>query len=210
MSALAAEYADWLIDHNTGQRKTIAHTPLPRAEGRWVVCFHEAAHAVVGLAYTMQLDHTGVVEWTDDQVRYHHTGRTRWVALDVPVVRFAVVCAAGECASLRYLRGSGDWSPEAAAAAVTGADGDRHHVITATAHTRHPIGRDHTPPGGSSWAQIAAIADTVIGHLWHPITAVATALHTQFQLSGDQVAALTYLSQSALTRETHSHTRGDL
>ncbi|MFE1231699.1 hypothetical protein [Streptomyces sp. NPDC058745] len=104
----------------------------------------------------------------------------------------AAQAAAGTLAEVRYLMTSGLWTPERAAACD--ADHDRRHAIDIAAESGHSIAWGHVPPGGKSWGQVRGMALRKVGHLWREIRTVAHAMNEHTKLTGEQIAAMTGLT----------------
>jgi hypothetical protein len=185
----AVDFADWW-NFNDGRPKPMRKTELTREQSRMDIAVHEAAHAVVGLAYGMNLEYTGVLEQeTGDQ--WNMTGRTRWGNCSVPCLRYAVMAAAGLRAEVRYLAGQG----LSAAEALGGASDDRQVAFADLAHSNFPLRETGAPGRAMTWPEVEDAADHAIGLLWQQINTVAIAMYAAPDglLTGDQVAALTLI-----------------
>jgi hypothetical protein len=189
--SLSAPEPEILLDH-TGALRPSVPSPLTAEQIHRGVCFHEAGHAVVDLAFGFHLDFTQAYRWTQDGYP-QYTGYTQVEVGSAPALRLAVGFAAGEVADLRHLRERGLWSPETAVVAVS--DHDRDQALDCLADCGFPIAADHTPRGGMAWSEVLDTARHVVDLLWPLVTVVADALyaHPDGLLTGEQVAALVHL-----------------
>jgi hypothetical protein len=194
VSAVALEFADWLYMNDGSPKPDIASSLTYRQVVR-SIAVHEAAHAVVGLAYDMSLKRAGVLEWTEGDRRFA-TGRTSWNNCFVPELRYAVMCAAGARADLRHLRAAGLLTAQTARGAADSGTDDRRTAVTALAASRFPL-RDSGARRGMWWTEVEQMADAAVGRLWKQITAVADAMVAGGVLTGDRIAALACLPNPA-------------
>ncbi|MFE2550541.1 hypothetical protein [Streptomyces sp. NPDC059355] len=190
MSHLTPEPED-LLDH-TGQPRPTQGMDLAEGEIRSAMAFHEAGHAVLGIAYGMHAERVTLFTWQDPHQGTLVTGSTSWNASGIRPWRFAAQCAAGEAAQVHFLREQGLWTPKRAAALE--AVHDRELAVDVLAQWGFLLGRDHTPAGGKSWAVVQAIAARSVALLWPGITAVAHALEAHDELIGDDAARLAGLA----------------
>lgn len=182
---------DMLLDHR-GAAKTHRESALNYEQARLGVAFHEAAHAVVAMAYGMHITTSEVMAWAPEPGRYTLTGRTGVDCHATPTWHFAAQCAAGEVAQVQYLMVYGLWTPERASACF--AEHDREHAIDIVTECGGQLARHHVPLGGKSWAQVRGMARRRVGFLWREIRTTAHAMNERTVLTGDEIAALTGLT----------------
>lgn len=137
---------------------------LSRDQERQMVCTHEAAHAVMYMAYGHRVKYIAVHEDQDA-----HGCKAEMVP--APAYgewwEFALHTACGERASDRWLREAGLWTPERAWAAEREAGKDRARTaeyVELGAHTEMTYGsagREHT-----DYAVISDQADVTLDRLW--------------------------------------------
>ncbi|MEU1130838.1 hypothetical protein ABZ383_13415 [Streptomyces sp. NPDC005900] len=179
-----------LADHK-GVPRAYLHMPLSYEQARLGMAFHEAGHAVLALAYGMILHTSEVIAWEPKKGSWAVTGNTAWQGNNTPPWRFAAMCAAGQVAHVDYLMTYGLWTPERALACS--AAHDRAQAIDVLTAHGVPIGADHVPEGGKSWAMVRGMARRKVSHLWREIHTVAHAMNEHTKLTGDDIAALTGL-----------------
>ncbi|MER5308151.1 hypothetical protein ABT034_10215 [Streptomyces sp. NPDC002773] len=181
-----------LLDHN-GQPKPWLDTSLDYEAARLGMAFHEAGHAVLAMSYGVHVTTSEVIAWnvTDDG-GYSLTGKTGFQAANVWPWHFAAQCAAGTLAEVQYLMAYGLWTPQRAAACA--AVHDREQAIDTLAAHGYLLGRDHVPAGGKSWDMVRGMARQKIGLLWREIRTAAHAMNENTKLTGDQIAAMTGLT----------------
>ncbi|MFF4642211.1 hypothetical protein [Streptomyces sp. NPDC001389] len=185
-----------LLDHRGAPRPRM-ETSLDYEHARLGLAFHEAGHAVLSMAYGFHVLASQVIAWEPEPGRYTVTGNTSFqVQGQIPVWRFAAQAAAGQAAQVRYLMAYGLWTPDRAAACA--ADHDREHAIDVLDGLGVRLGRDHVPVGGKSWAMVRGVASRKIGYLWREIRTVAHAMAEHDKLTGDEIAALTGLTNPAI------------
>ncbi|MET9697743.1 hypothetical protein ABZY31_12530 [Streptomyces sp. NPDC006529] len=189
----APEYEE-LLDHK-GSPRAVVDMALSYEQTRLITAFHEAGHAVLSMACGMHVVVSEVVAWQRPE-GWSVTGRTNTDARDIDPWEYAAECAAGELASLHWLRTNGLWTPERAASCV--ADHDREQAIDVLASNGYGLGRDHTPEGGKSWAAVQAMAVARMHRMWGEITAVAHAMDAQDTLTGAEIADLTGMTNRPL------------
>ncbi|MFD6811570.1 hypothetical protein, partial [Streptomyces anthocyanicus] len=170
---------------------------LTYAQARLGTAFHEAGHAVLAMSYGFPVVSSEVIAWTIENDGWGLTGNTVTAPSEVHAWRYAAMCAAGALANVRYLMIHGLWTPEQAAACA--AVHDREQAIdTLTAHG-FPLCLDHVPAGGKSWGQVQGMAARKVGHLWREIRTVAHAMNENTKLTGEQIAAMTGLTNAPMT-----------
>ncbi|MER5309939.1 hypothetical protein ABT034_19400 [Streptomyces sp. NPDC002773] len=180
-----------LLDHN-GQPKPWLEMPLDYEAARLGMAFHEAGHAVLAMSYGIHVTTSEVIAWNVTDDGYALTGKTGFNAANVWPWHFAAHCAAGQVAQVQYLMAYGLWTPERAAACA--AEHDREHAIDALAAHGYLLGRHHVPAGGKSWGMVQGMARQKIALLWREIRTAAHAMNEHTQLTGDQIAAMTGLT----------------
>ncbi|MEU9414882.1 hypothetical protein [Streptomyces sp. NPDC048272] len=183
-----------LLDHK-GNPRAVADLALSYEQSRLNLAFHEAGHAVLSMACGMHIIKSEVIAW-ERPGGLSVTGRTDHDARNIDPWEFAAQCAAGELASLHSLRIQRLWTPERAAACA--ADHDRELAIDLLGSFGYQLGRHHTPKGGKSWAAVQAMAMARMHRMWDEIAAVAHAMDERDVLTGDEIAALTGLTNRPL------------
>jgi hypothetical protein len=160
--------AAWLSPIPVSVDQIMALTP---DQERRMVCTHEAAHAVVYMAYGHRIEYIAVHE---DQ------GEHGCKAEMIPAVaygewwEFALHTACGERASDRWLREAGLWTPERAWAVEREAGEDRARTaeyVDLGAHaemTYGSAGREHT-----DYAVIGDQADAILDRFWPQVLRLA-------------------------------------
>lgn len=194
MKALPAEYAHVLTDH-TGAVRPASFNPQTLAEARLGMAVHEAAHAVLGLLYGLHVVSTEIIQWDRPDGGWALTGQTSFEGTNLCPWKLAAYMAAGEVAHRKHLGHLG-WSRKQADAVAT-SDHDRDYAIDVLARHGFHLGRDHTPPGGRSWASVQGQALDAVTACWQQITTVARAVEADTKLHGDTVAALAGLPNAA-------------
>ncbi|WP_372412829.1 hypothetical protein [Streptomyces luteireticuli] len=148
-------------------------TPQQIARG---LAFHEAAHAVIGMAAGMPLVRTRIVRTTQDG-RPVLSGATAWAPNSAQPFDFAVMSLAGQTADLRQLAEAGLLTAQTAAWADSAHD--RHLATTGLATIGYEIRPSGPAPAyGTTWAAVADEAERRVTALWPQITAVAQAMLT--------------------------------
>ncbi|MET8506030.1 hypothetical protein ABZV60_15415 [Streptomyces sp. NPDC004787] len=184
-----------LLDHQGNQRATV-EMGLGYEQARLGTAFHEAGHAVVAMAYGVHVVSSEVVAWFPEPGRYAVTGQTFYEFRPSMPWQFAAQCAAGTLAEVEYLLTHGLWTPQRAASCD--AEHDREQAIDMLAGNGHCLGRDRVPAGGKSWGQVRGMARRRVGLLWREIRTVAHAMNEHTKLTGDQIAAMTGLTNAPL------------
>lgn len=182
------------VDH-TGAPIPSVDMPLTYEQARLGLAFHEAAHAVLSMAYGMHVITSEVIAWEPEPGRFGVTGNTRHQTHDTPPWHYAAQCAAGEIAHVNYLMAYGLWTPERAAACA--AAHDRELAIDVLAQFGYRLGHGTVPEGGKSWGMVQGMARRKVGHLWREIRTVAHAMDENTVLTGDEITALTGLVNPA-------------
>ncbi|WP_008414364.1 hypothetical protein [Streptomyces sp. SM8] len=182
---------DMLLDHR-GTAKTSRESALDYEQARLGVAFHEAGHAVVAMSYGMNITTSEVMAWFPEPGQYAVTGATVVNYHATPAWHFAAQCAAGEVAQVQYLMVYGLWTPERALACS--AEHDREQAIDVVTECGGQLARHHVPLGGKSWGQVRGMARRRVGFLWREIRTAAHAMNERTVLTGDEIAALTGLT----------------
>ncbi|MFF9249244.1 hypothetical protein [Streptomyces globisporus] len=195
MSVLTAPASDVLLDHRGNERPTF-ESGLTYEQSRLGLAFHEAGHAVVAMAYGMHVITSEVIAWFPDADRWGVTGSTSLEAHAALPWQFAAQSAAGTVAQVRYFMTYGLWTPDIALSCA--AEHDREMAIDVLADFGHRLGRNHVPTGGKSWGQVRGMARRRITHLWREIHAAAHAMNETTVLTGDEIAAITGLTNPPL------------
>ncbi|WP_326799295.1 hypothetical protein OG946_31210 [Streptomyces sp. NBC_01808] len=180
-----------MADHTDRQRACF-NVSLSYEQTRLGMAFHEAGHAVLSLAYGIRVTEAEVIAWRPEEGGWRVTGRTGHEANNISPWHFAAMGAAGSLAQVEYLLRYGLWTPESAAACA--AEHDRELAVDTLARHGIVLGRDHVPEGGKSWGMVRGMARRKVTHLWHEIRTVARALNERDRLTGDEIAALTGLT----------------
>ncbi|KOG20007.1 MULTISPECIES: hypothetical protein [Streptomyces] len=186
-----APTSDLLLDHRGNTRPTF-EMPLDYEQARLGLAFHEAGHAVLAMTYGVHVVSSEVVAWFPEPDRYTVSGLTTFDVDCVDAWHYAAQCAAGEIAQVQYLMAYGLWTPERALACA--ADHDRERAVDVLAQFGYLLGRDHVPAGGKSWGMVRGMARFKVGRLWREIRTVAHAMDENTKLTGDQIAAMTGLT----------------
>ncbi|MZE56038.1 hypothetical protein GTY86_33175 [Streptomyces sp. SID5770] len=185
-----------LVDHRGRPRPGIP-TGLTHDQALLGTAFHEAGHAVLALVHGMHLVTSEIVAWMSASGQSTVTGRTNFSAArieDVHPWRFAAGAAAGSLAQVRYLMDYGLWTPERAAACP--GTHDRDQAVDVLAGMGYRLGVGHVPVGGKSWGQVRGMAWRRIDRLWPQIRTVAHAMYEEASLTGEQIAAMTGLTNA--------------
>ncbi|NEA40657.1 hypothetical protein G3I42_15515 [Streptomyces sp. SID11385] len=161
---------------------------LSYGQARLGLAFHESAHAVVGLSVGMRVLTSEVIAWSPRPGTWSVTGNTVHEWDGAPGWEFATVAAAGAQAHVEYLRRYGLWTPGRALDCA--AEHDRELAIDTLADHGLLLGRDHTPPGGRSWATVQRIARRTAVGLWPAIRTVAFAMDQRTRLTGTDITDL--------------------
>lgn len=190
--AVDAPAREVLLDHR-GRARAQRETGLTYEQARLGMAFHEAGHAVLALAYGMNVHKTEVIAWLTDPNTSHVTGcTTTEVSIEgTDWWQFAAQSAAGTIAQVSYLLAYGLWTPERALTCE--ALHDRDLAVDALAERGYCLGIGEVPAGGRSWAMVQGVARRKVTHLWPHIQTVAHALFEQSALTGDEIAGLTGL-----------------
>lgn len=198
MLTTATPDRDLLVDH-LGRPRVAVPTSLTHDQSLLGTAFHEAGHAVLALAQGLHLVSSEVVAWLSGPGQSTVTGRTSFSAArieDIHPWRFAAQAAAGSLAEVRYLMDHGLWTPERAAACP--GTHDRDQAVDVLASMGYRLGVDHVPPGGKSWGQVRGMAWRRINRLWPQIRTVAHAMYETPFLTGEQIAAMTGLTNAPM------------
>ncbi|MFJ8363064.1 hypothetical protein [Streptomyces sp. NPDC093984] len=181
---------EFLNDHR-GNPKARFDMPLTYEAARLSMAFHEAGHAVLGMAYGMRVITSEVIAWEPEQGGWALTGNTAHESSGTPPWQFAAMAAAGEIAQVNYLMSYGLWTPQRAYACTAAHDCEQ--AIDLLAQFGYRLGRDHVPEGGKSWGMVRGMARRKVGYLWREIRTVAHAMNEHSVLTGDEIAGLTGL-----------------
>jgi hypothetical protein len=164
---------------------------LPDAQIVEQQAFHEAAHAVAGMASGMLLDSLQLFDVAEGK----HTGSTTWLSSRAAWFDFAVEMAAGAIASVRFLQEAGLATPQNLPGVAD--DDERELAIAVTCRLGHDVvTAGPAPEDGATWDEVTAAAARAVDELWARITVVARALLEApgRRLTGHQVSALTGLA----------------
>ena len=147
---------------------------LTTDQERRMVCTHEAAHAVMYMAYGHRIESVIVY---DDQDAHGCKAEVIPAPAYGEWSEFALYSACGERASDRWLREAGLWTPERAWAVEREAGRDREQTaeyVQFGAHTTMTYGsagREHT-----DYAVIGDQADAMLDRLWSKVCDLAAHL----------------------------------
>ncbi|MFD5104599.1 hypothetical protein [Streptomyces cinereoruber] len=182
-----------LLDHK-GRPRRAFDTGLDYEATRLGTAFHEAGHAVLSMAYGYHVVSSEIIAWQVEPSRVRVTGVTVFQTEVFRPWQFAAQAAAGSVAQVRYLMAYGLWTPDRAAGCE--ADHDREHATDLLASYGHRLGHHHVPADGRSWGQVRGMAARKVGHLWREIRTVAHAMNEHTRLTGEQIAAMTGLTNA--------------
>lgn len=150
--------------------------------------FHEAGHAVAGLACGLGIDGVFLSSAPDNPQFMFHTvwsGSATWES-------YATYLAAGERSADRWLRETGQWTPERAWSVERGARSDRNRAVEVAAEIGRTLRIEAHPWNG--WTQVCSWADRALNAHWDRVAAVARALSESGSLSATDVARVTGLA----------------
>ncbi|MFC8015423.1 hypothetical protein [Streptomyces cinereoruber] len=185
-----------LVDHK-GNLLPTTKVLLGYEETRLGNSFHEAGHAVLAMSYGFHVLSSEINLREPEPGRWDLGGVTQLALKNGdPLWQFAAQAAAGTLAEVRYLMTYGLWTPERAA--VCAAVHDREHAIDVLTWQGARLACDYVPPGGKSWAQVRGTAMRKVGHLWREIRTVAHAINENTKLTGEQIAAMTGLTNTPM------------
>ncbi|MFD6759141.1 hypothetical protein [Streptomyces roseolus] len=193
---MATAPAPELLTDHRGNPKPRKESTLTYEQARLGMAFHEAGHAVLAMSYGFHVMTSEVIAWTIENDGWGLTGNTALTLDSVNAWHYAAMCAAGMLANVRYLMIHGLWTPEQAAACA--AEHDRAQAVDLLAEQDIQIGLDHVPAGGKSWAQVQGMAARKVDHLWREIRTVAHAMNENTKLTGEQIAAMTGLTNAPM------------
>jgi hypothetical protein len=153
---------------------------------RMVGVFHEAGHAVVGLVFRMGIDGVFLSPGNDGKFMFHTvwSGSASWTG-------YTCYLAAGERAADRWLRETGQWTPERAWSVERGARSDRNRAVEAAAEMGRTLDIPAHPWDG--WTQVCSGADATLDAHWDRVRAVADALLAKGSLDAAAVARVSGL-----------------
>ncbi len=191
----AAPALEELLDHR-GRLRARTASGLTHEQAHLGMAFHEAGHAVLAMAYGMHVLNAEVIAWISAPGQSTVTGRTSFEARleDIHPWRFAAQAAAGQVAQVHYLMAYGLWTPQRAVHCA--ADHDREQAIDVLAAYGRRLGRYHVPEGGKSWGMVRGMARRRVARLWREIRTVAHAMDERSLLTGDEIAALTGMTNT--------------
>lgn len=132
--------------------------------------FHEAGHAVVGLACGLGIDGVFLSAAPGNPQMMFYTrwsGSASWTS-------YTAYLAAGERAADRWLRETGEWTPERAWSVERGARSDRNRAVERAEEFGGML--DITAHPWDGWTQICSGADGALNAHWERVRAVADAL----------------------------------
>lgn len=166
---------------------THIYDPLAADLLRQIGAVHEAGHVVASLRAGLGVD--GVYLSPSPQGHmFHavHTGRiTRWDG-------YMAMLAAGERAADRWLRETGQWTPERAWSVERGAHSDRSRAIEFAESTDRTF--DFLAHPWDGWTLVCSYADGGLDAHWNRVMAVANALLEEGSLDAAAVARVTGLT----------------
>ncbi|AJF64961.1 hypothetical protein [Streptomyces vietnamensis] len=183
------------LDHR-GNPRPVKESPLTYEQARLGMAFHEAGHAVLAMSYGIHVASSEVITWTVEKDGWGLTGDTNTNVGSVNAWHYSAVCAVGALSEVQYLMVHGLWTPERAA--ICAAEHDRAHAVDVLAVHGIRLACDHVPSGGKSWGQVRGMARRRMDHLWREIRTVAHAMNEATRLTGEQIAAMTGLTNPPL------------
>ncbi|MFF7764232.1 hypothetical protein [Streptomyces griseorubiginosus] len=157
---------------------------------------HEAAHAVVYMAAGYQVEH--IVLFAPDDLTRLGRAAVRYAPASGPWLDWAVTCAAGERAELRWMRETGRWSPERAWVAERLAWRDRSQVGAAylDCHGRElTFHGDHDDWGDYAW--VMDRTDEALDRVWDQVLALGCHLARHRRVTGGEAARIAGLAHGA-------------
>lgn len=158
---------------------------------------HEAAHAVVYMAAGYQVRHIALHDPGD----HRHGGRAhvRYLPFSGPWLDWAVTCAAGERAEVRWMQKSGRWTSDRAWVSERLAWKDRRQLGLAY---RKCYGKDltfygnHDDPGDYAW--VMDRTDEALNPLWSKILRLAHHVAEHRYVGGDEAAEIARIRMTRL------------
>lgn len=139
--------------------------------------FHEAGHAVLGLAAGMPLNYVQVEARTDG-IQDGFGGCVNWGDYSTPVEQWAAMCWAGQQAQMRWLRALNLDTAANVADVVNLAWDDTRRVL----HEVRRVGLGE----GAGWS----LCEQLLDRWWPTVEDVAFALAADLYLPGDQVRGI--------------------
>lgn len=144
--------------------------------------FHEAGHAVVGLANGLGIDGVFLSASSENPQFMFYTvwsGSASWTS-------YLAYLAAGERAADRWLRTTGEWTPERAWSVERSARSDRNRAVERAGELGQDLHLTAHPWDG--WTQVCSWADGSLDTHWDRVEAVAEALLTDGALDAAAVS----------------------
>jgi hypothetical protein len=146
---------------------------------------HEAGHAVIGLRHRQELAEVVI----NDNAYPGHSGYALWQSGMVDGHDYGVMTAAGERASLRWLRENNLYTQASGWAAEVLSLPDRR-TLTARLEEAGCTITFGRPGADFDWATFGREADEDLARCWQQVTAVADRLQERGQLTGHEVAEI--------------------
>jgi len=147
---------------------------------------HEAGHAVIGLRHLQQLAEVAI----DDNAYPGHAGYARWQSGMVDVRDYGVMMAAGERASLRWLRESGLYTEASGWAAEVLSLPDRRAITSRLEDVGSTITFGRPGAADFDWGTFGHEADEDLARCWQQVMAVADRLQERGRLTGHEVSEI--------------------
>lgn len=166
---------------------THIYDPLDADLLRQMGAIHEAGHVVASLRAGLGVDGVHLGSSAEGHM-FHavHSGSiTRWDG-------YMAMLAAGERAADRWLRETGQWTPERAWSVERGARSDRARAIEFAADTDRTF--DFLAHPWDGWTLVCSWADGGLGAHWNRVMAVANTLLEEGSLDAAAVAQVTGLA----------------
>ncbi|MET8608907.1 hypothetical protein ABZV92_35785 [Streptomyces rubiginosohelvolus] len=163
-----------------------AYTPK---EQKTNTAVHESAHAVVYMAAGYQVGEIALHEPGDQS--YGGRAHVKYLAASGPWLDWAVTCAAGERAEIRWMRETGRWSSDRAWAAERLAWRDRSQVGEAyrSCHSRElTFDGDHDDWGDYAW--VMDRTDEALDLVWDRVLTLADHVTVRQHLTGEEAARI--------------------
>lgn len=151
---------------------------------------HESAHAVVYMAAGYQIGEIVLHEPRDHS--YGGRAHVNYLAASGPWLDWAVTCAAGERAEVRWMRETGRWSSERAWVAERLAWRDRSQIgeVYRSGHNRElTFNGDHDDWGDYAW--VMDRTDEALDLVWDQVLALAHQVTVRRHLTGEEAARIT-------------------
>lgn len=152
------------------------------------IAVHEAGHALLDFAFGIRVQEMRIDPGLGKDPDGPPTAYVKVDACDVPFLRFAAMCAAGERAQDRWMREQGLWTPARAWCVERTATDDRAQAAEALKPCGIPVRFADATGRGIHYQTIQDTADAALGHLWPRVLRLAEALDAAGHLTGEEAA----------------------